>query len=78
MMSILKFNTHCIVSIVRYIMKLGDLVRVKDDVKSVWGFGLVTENMGHRVRVLWNKPDFYDDPYEVLWKVNLEVVSEAL
>tara|TARA_Y100001963_G_C6469249_1_gene303720 strand:+ start:321 stop:500 length:180 start_codon:yes stop_codon:yes gene_type:complete len=59
-------------------MKLGDLVKVKDDAKAVWGFGIVTENMGHQVKVLWNNPDFYDDPYEVLWKVNLEVVSEAL
>ena len=76
-MSILKFSTHCIFSVVVYIMKLGDLVKVREDVKCVWGFGIITEDMGRQVRVLWNNTDFYDRPYEVLWKVHLEVISEA-
>lgn len=59
-------------------MKLGDLVKIKNDINAVCGIGLITEDRGRTVRVKWNDTDYFDDDLiEIVWKANLEVISEG-
>lgn len=60
-------------------MKVGDLVRCKDDPETTFGVGLVIGESYRLVRVLWSEPPPYSGQgeNEWLWKNNLEVINEA-
>lgn len=73
-------------------MKVGDLVKCRNDEKAIWGMGLVVAEETRKVKVFWSEPVYSFDPQyqgnymsstpvedkdDWLWKTNLEIISEA-
>jgi len=61
-------------------MKIGDLVKCRNDENAIWGIGLVIAEETRMVKVLWNEQISKEEAEETddgwLWKTNLEVLSE--
>lgn len=54
-------------------MKVGDLVKCKDDRNLYFGYGMILEAESRMILVRW----FEDNNEEWVWKISLEVVSES-
>ena len=59
-------------------MKIGDLVKCRNDENAIWGIGLVIDEETRMVKVLWDEPISEEEAAGGwLWKGNLEVISES-
>lgn len=59
-------------------MKIGDLVKCKNDENAIWEIGLVIAEETRMVKVLWNEPIYSFDPqYGVLTSTPEEEAEEA-
>jgi len=61
-------------------MKIGDLVKCRNDENAIWGIGIVIAEETRMVKVLWfeqvSKEEAEEEADGWLWKTNLEVLSE--
>lgn len=61
-------------------MKIGDLIKCKDDEDYIFGVGLVIEEETRMIKVLWlsgaaRENDVFDDMADWNWKSNMELVK---